>query len=59
MRESRNDNAALGAAKTIINKVLPDLKAQELTGTEGKQIQVRIIDYGVDDNPPTKTEGST
>lgn len=40
MKRSRNDNARLGAARTIIDKVLPDLKAQELTGEGGRAIEI-------------------
>lgn len=40
MNKSRNDNARLGAARTIIDKVLPDLKAAELTGEGGGAIEI-------------------
>ena len=46
MNTSKNDNARLGAARTIIDKVLPDLKAQELTGEGGGAFEVIIRNYG-------------
>jgi len=42
MRTSNNDNARLGAAKTIINKVLPDLKSQEVDGNLKVNLQYVI-----------------
>lgn len=42
-----NTNAKVGAAKVILNKCLPDLKAAELTGRDGEslsKILVRFID---------------
>jgi len=48
MRNSNNDNAKLGAARTIINKVLPDLKASEISGKDGKELILRLIQYGAD-----------
>ena len=38
MRNSNNDNARLGASRTIINKVLPDLKATDITSDDLKQV---------------------
>lgn len=43
MRESTNPSDKLGAAKIIINKVLPDLKASEITGAEGGPLQFIAI----------------
>ncbi len=40
---SRNDAIRLGAANKIIDKCLPDLKATEVTGTEGGDIVIRIL----------------
>lgn len=40
--DSPNDNARAGAAKVIMAKVLPDLKAVELTGEDGKAIKIDI-----------------
>lgn len=38
MKTSKNDNARLGAANKIMDKVLPDLKATDIT-TDGEKIQ--------------------
>ena len=39
---SRNEAIALGAAKILINKILPDLKQTELVGEEGGSIKVSL-----------------
>lgn len=38
MKTSKNDNARLGAARTVIDKVLPDLKSTELKDEDGKSL---------------------
>lgn len=38
LQNSTNDNARLGAARTIIDKVLPDLKSSEITGEVALQL---------------------
>lgn len=43
MRNGDNSNARVGAAKLIINKVLPDLKAQEITGKDGEKLPFTVI----------------
>lgn len=40
---SRNEAIALGAANKIIDKCLPDIKAVELTGENGKPIEFNIL----------------
>jgi len=42
MRKGDNSNARIAAARTIVNKVLPDLKATELTGAEGEAMKVLV-----------------
>ncbi len=54
-----NDSVRLGAIKLLLGKVLPDLKATELTGDETKALVVRILGYGDNDNPSTEAEGSS
>lgn len=46
MKNSRNDNVKLGAAKALLDKALPDIKAVELTGLEGEQLSmtIKIVD---------------
>jgi hypothetical protein len=39
---SRNENISLGAAKTLINKILPDLKSTELTGKDGEPFTITV-----------------
>lgn len=43
--DSRNEGIRMGAAKEIINKGLPDLKAMEVTGENGEPIRL-IINAG-------------
>jgi len=44
MRNSKNDNARLGAVRLIADKVLPDLKAQEHSFEEGSnQLTIKIV----------------
>jgi hypothetical protein len=62
MKNSKNDNARLGAANTIIDKVVPDLKATEFTGENGNEILIKILDYAKhtdQHNTPVETTGST
>lgn len=57
---SKNPSLRLGAAKILINKILPDLKATEISSKAGQGIKVIFEDYGGNkNNPPTTTEGST
>ena len=42
----RNDNIRLGAAKTLINKILPDLKSVEIggeMGSDGKRRSIELL----------------
>lgn len=41
--ESRNESVALGAANTLIDKILPSLKATEHKGEGGGPILIKII----------------
>lgn len=41
MRNARQESVRASAANKLIDKVLPDLKATELTGEDGGAIQVR------------------
>ena len=44
--DSRNEGIRLGAAKTLLARVLPDLKAQEISGKDGEAITINLIsDY--------------
>ena len=53
--ESKNPSVRVAAAKVLINKILPDLKATELTGKSGSHIKIELVDYGAEtkDNPTT------
>lgn len=42
MINSKNPNVKLGAAKALLDKALPDLKATELSNPEGKPILIRL-----------------
>ena len=44
-----NDSVKLGAIKTLLAKVIPDLKASELTGKDGEDLAgLVIVKYGSD-----------
>lgn len=36
------DSSQVNAAKALLNKVLPDLKAVELTGENGNEIEINV-----------------
>ena len=40
---SRNESIKIGAAKILINKILPDLRQMEVTGKDGGPIKLNII----------------
>lgn len=44
MMHSKQESVQMGAAKTLLDKALPDLKAMELTGEDHGAIQIRIIE---------------
>lgn len=56
MRTSRNPSDKLGAARTIINKVIPDLKAESLVDDEGNTYKVLLDIPGV---KVVKNEGNS
>lgn len=39
---SRNEAISLGAVKVVMDKCLPDIKAVEVSGSEGKDLEVKI-----------------
>lgn len=43
MYNAPNDSVRLGAAKTILNKVIPDLKAVEVSGEDGQNLEVVLV----------------
>ena len=47
LMESRNDAIAMGAAKMVLNKFVPDLKVTELQGNEEKPILINLDIKGV------------
>jgi len=65
--KQRSDPTRMGAARTLLGKVLPDMKATELTGKDGEQFEIQLIkDYlhvskhKGDVSPPTgSVEGSS
>jgi hypothetical protein len=61
MRNGENYATKVGAAKTILAKCIPDLKATELSGVDGKELVIRLLDYGKQlpgHNLPAETETS-
>ena len=40
---SKNPNVSLGAANTLLKKIIPDIKALEVTGKDGDAIRLNII----------------
>lgn len=45
------DASQVNAAKALLNKVLPDLKAVELSGEDGGPIAVHIVRYADSSDP--------
>lgn len=45
LTNSNNENVALGAVKVLLNKIMPDIKAVELSHDERKELVVRIIGF--------------
>ena len=43
MRNSRNENLRFGAARAILDKTVPDLKATEVTGEDHGPLLIRIV----------------
>ena len=43
MRSSHNEGLKMGAAKGLLDKCIPDLRATEITGEEGGAVLVRLI----------------
>ena len=43
LRTTRNENLKMGAAKVIIDKSIPDIKAMEITGKDGEPIKFNLI----------------
>lgn len=43
MNTSRNEGMRMGAAKAILDKCVPDLKATEITGENGGDVLIRLI----------------
>ena len=43
MEHGDNSNARTGAARALLNKCVPDLRSQELTGKDGEKIPFTII----------------
>ena len=67
MENGDNDNVRLGAAKCILAKTIPDIRATEITGEGGGPIDVNIVkDFiydaqpgGTVSSPDTSPEGQT
>jgi hypothetical protein len=49
MRTSRNEGIRLGAARSILDKSIPDLKALEISGELKQQYQVQLQQYAPTD----------
>jgi len=43
LMECKNENVRMGAAKVLLAKAIPDLKAMELTGADGQPFKVIVI----------------
>lgn len=62
LANSRNDAVALGANKYIVSKFLPDLKAVEMTGKDGKDLPIPLlfkVEHVRSDNGPVETPETT
>lgn len=49
MHNSRNEAVRMGAAKVILERSVPILKAMEIGGKDGEAIKVEVINYGGND----------
>lgn len=56
LSKSKNENVALGACKTLLNKTLPDVKSVEVTQSN---ILDNLISEELDRFKPTKTSSDT
>lgn len=56
LSKSKNENVALGACKTLLNKTLPDVKSVEVTQSN---ILDNLISEELDRFKPTKTGSNT
>ena len=46
MNNGKHESTKMGAAKTILAKCIPDLKAQEITGKDGEKLPFSIkVEY--------------
>jgi len=43
MQHGDNSNARTGAARALLNKCVPDLKSQELSGKDGEKLPFTIV----------------
>lgn len=43
LMESRNENIALGAVKTVLERTVPAIKALELTGENGEPVKFNLL----------------
>lgn len=55
MRNSRNENLRFGAAKVIVDKSIPDVKAVELTGENNGPILIKIVEEIVEETNGNKS----
>jgi len=39
---SKNDTVAIAAARTLLGKILPDLKSTEMTGKDGESFRISV-----------------
>ena len=53
MGEVVADSSQVSAAKALLNKILPDLKSTELTGSDGKDLIPGSITRKIVDDRPT------
>lgn len=45
IKDGDNDNARVGAAKALLAKCIPDLKASELTGKDGEPLLQALVKF--------------
>lgn len=64
MLDSTNESVKMGAAKTLLGKILPDQKAVEVAGADGGPIQINLLGKYVSPggwtlSPPTGSTGGS
>lgn len=56
MREGDADSNKVAAARTLLNKSIPDLKENALKNEDGSAFLIKLVDYGGNNTTPAQTK---